>query len=238
MNKESRVKDGNYIVIQSFMVKDLQLKGNELLVYALIYGFSQAEDQKFNGSLQYIADWTNSTKAGVIKNLKSLIEKQLIAKEEKLINNVKVCEYVALTNVNSSKQSLPPNETELPGGSKQSLPGGSKQSLPNNINIYSSNNNIVNNKKKINKRKEETPKSKYGSFENVLLTNDELNKLKQRFPDWHAKIENLSLYIESTGKKYQSHYATILNWANSENKKKGTKPNVRLQQNYNNEYPE
>lgn len=236
IEKESRVKDGNYIVIQSFMVKALKLKGNELLIYALIYGFSQAEEQKFNGSLQYIADWTNSTRPGVIKNLKSLIEKGLITKEEKLVNNVKVCEYVALTNVNSSKQSLPPIETKENGGSKQSLPGGSKQSLHNNINIYNTN-NIIEDKKKINKRKTEEPKCKYGSFNNVLLTNEEVTKLQQRFKDWNARIEKLSLYIESTGRKYKSHYATILNWANSEKEKKGIKPNASNKQSFS-EYPE
>ena len=41
IEKESRVKDGNYIVIQSFMVKVLKLKGNELLIYALIQKFSK-----------------------------------------------------------------------------------------------------------------------------------------------------------------------------------------------------
>ena len=61
------IKNGNYITIQSFMVKDLKLKGNELLVYAMIYGFSQNGQTKFTGSLQYLADWTNSTRRGVMK---------------------------------------------------------------------------------------------------------------------------------------------------------------------------
>ena len=69
---ENKVKRENYITIQGFMLTDLKLKGNELLIYACIYGFSQAENQVFNGSLQYLADWTNSTKQGVIKCLKSL----------------------------------------------------------------------------------------------------------------------------------------------------------------------
>ena len=93
--KESKVKDENYINIQGWMVTKLGLKGNELLIYAIIYGFSQTEDQTFNGSLQYLADWTNSTKQGVTKNLKALVEKGYIIKEDKYINNVKFCEYYA-----------------------------------------------------------------------------------------------------------------------------------------------
>ena len=66
---ESKVKNENHIVIHGWMVNKLGLKGNELLVYAIIYGFSQTEGQKYIGSLQYLADWTNSTKQGVIKSL-------------------------------------------------------------------------------------------------------------------------------------------------------------------------
>ena len=56
-------------------------------------------------------------------------------------------------------------------------------------------------------------KHKYGQFNNVLLTDDELQKLKSEYPDWQKKIDNLSYYIGSTGKSYKSHYLTILNWA-------------------------
>lgn len=37
------MKKGSYLTIQDWMVTDLHLKGNELLAYALIYGFSQDE---------------------------------------------------------------------------------------------------------------------------------------------------------------------------------------------------
>lgn len=149
MEKKSKVKDGKYIVIASFMLTELNLKGNELLIYAIIYGFSQTDGMKgFSGSLQYLADWTNSTKQGVIKNLKSLTDKGYITKEESSINGIKYCTYqtVNLDKLEGSKQSLTPcNNVEW--GSKQSLTGystefngGIKQSLPNNIDIYTSDN--------------------------------------------------------------------------------------------------
>lgn len=60
-------------------------------------------------------------------------------------------------------------------------------------------------------------KNKYGEFENVFLTDEELSKLKEKFPrDWKDRIENLSIYLQSKGKKYKSHYATILSWARKE----------------------
>lgn len=56
-------------------------------------------------------------------------------------------------------------------------------------------------------------KHKYGEYNNVLLTDEELDKLKTEYSDWDHKIENLSSYVASTGKSYKSHYATIRNWA-------------------------
>ena len=56
-------------------------------------------------------------------------------------------------------------------------------------------------------------KHKYGEYNNVLLTDDELEKLKDEFPDWEQRIDRLSSYVASTGKSYKSHYATIRNWA-------------------------
>lgn len=56
-------------------------------------------------------------------------------------------------------------------------------------------------------------KHKYGEYQNVLLTDEELEKLKDEYFDYEERIERLSTYIESSGKKYKSHYATIRMWA-------------------------
>jgi len=56
-------------------------------------------------------------------------------------------------------------------------------------------------------------KHKYGEYNNVLLTDEELQKLQAEYPDCEERIERLSSYIASTGKAYKSHYATIRNWA-------------------------
>ena len=64
-------------------------------------------------------------------------------------------------------------------------------------------------------------KHKHGEYNNVLLTDEELDKLKEAFPDWKERIERLSGYIASTGKAYKSHYATIRNWAKKDQEKGG-----------------
>lgn len=62
-------------------------------------------------------------------------------------------------------------------------------------------------------------KKVYGQFNNVKLTDDEYQKLKERFnSQTEIMIENLSEYIASKGKKYSNHYATILRWSRQDNK--------------------
>lgn len=112
------MKEGTYVTIQWWMVDQLKLKGNELLVYAIIYGFCQDGDGEFNGSLSYLAEWTSSSKMGIMKALKKLIEKDYISKSEKFINGIKYCKYLIC------KQSLPVCNK---------VAWGMQQSLPNNI---------------------------------------------------------------------------------------------------------
>ena len=62
---------------------------------------------------------------------------------------------------------------------------------------------------------------KYGLYENVLLTDEDYQKLIEEFPhDYSDRIERLSEYIASTGKKYKSHLATIRAWARKDTTKR------------------
>ena len=54
----------------------------------------------------------------------------------------------------------------------------------------------------------------YGRYNNVILTDTELSRLKTELPDrWEDYIDRLSCHIASTGKQYNSHAATIYKWA-------------------------
>lgn len=77
------------------MITKLKLKGNELLVFALIHGFSQDGESRFKGSLRYLIEWTGLDKSTVIKLLKQLVEKQYINKFEYEKNKVRYCEYMS-----------------------------------------------------------------------------------------------------------------------------------------------
>ena len=76
-------------------------------------------------------------------------------------------------------------------------------------------------------QKRET-RHKYGEYENVLLSDTDLAKLKSEFPtDWEERIERLSNYMESKGVSYKNHLATIRNWARRDEKKNASKVPIR-----------
>lgn len=85
----------NYINIQAWMVKELNLTGNDLICYALIYGFSQDGKSEFNGSLSYIAEWLNTSRQTARLIIKRLVDNGVIEKRDTVINGVKFCRYVA-----------------------------------------------------------------------------------------------------------------------------------------------
>ena len=89
------IRDSNFITILAPMITKLKLKGNELLVFALIHGFSQDGESRFKGSLRYLIEWTGLDKSTVIKLLKQLVDKQYINKFEYEKNKVRYCEYTS-----------------------------------------------------------------------------------------------------------------------------------------------
>lgn len=62
-------------------------------------------------------------------------------------------------------------------------------------------------------REKKAEKNRLGQFQNVELSKDEIQKLKEFYPScWSTYIEKLSVHKESTGRKYESDYATIIGW--------------------------
>lgn len=127
------MKNEHYITIMGFMRNELNLKGNELMVYALIYGFSQDDESDFTGSISYIAEWIGSTKQTVHNVLKSLSDKGLINKTESYRNGIKFCSY----------KSVLPVVKNFDWGWSKNLTGGGQKIRPNNIdNINNKKNSI------------------------------------------------------------------------------------------------
>lgn len=60
---------------------------------------------------------------------------------------------------------------------------------------------------------------KYGQYKNVLLSDDDIEKLKNEIPAYEEYIEKVSSYVESSGKTYKNYLATIRNWYKADMKK-------------------
>ena len=102
MDKFKHIKKTNYVVITGDMITDLGLKGNELLVYALINGFCQDEESQFYGSLAYLMEFTSLSKQGVINTLNSLVKNGLIEKTQSEVNGVKFNSYRAIGGLSNN----------------------------------------------------------------------------------------------------------------------------------------
>lgn len=131
------MKNTQYINIQGWMVNELKLKSNELIAYAVIYGFSQDGSSKFTGSLKYLESCLGVSKNTVLNAIKGLVEKGFIRKETNTINNIKFCSYSHIELVVQN----------LVIGSAKTAPGGSAKTAPNNTII--NNTNIIKGEKKI-----------------------------------------------------------------------------------------
>ena len=52
----------------------------------------------------------------------------------------------------------------------------------------------------------------YGKFQNVFLSDDDISILQRTVPPYREYIERLSAYMQSSGKSYADHAATIRSW--------------------------
>lgn len=126
------METSKYIVVLDWMVTELELRGNELLVYALIYGFSQDGESEFTGSIQYITERTGIARRTVIDILHRLTAREIIVKREVKRNNVMFCTYRAKFAQGVQK---------LHRGGAETILGGSAEIAPNNKDIDNKDNN-------------------------------------------------------------------------------------------------
>lgn len=79
-----------------------------------------------------------------------------------------------------------------------------------NLHVKSFINNFLNLSNKLDKKQ-------YGDFGNVMLSDDQFEKLVEEFPnDYEERIQKLDDYVQSKGVKYKDHLATIRTWARKE----------------------
>lgn len=108
------VDDKNYVNIQGWMLNQLHLKGNELIVYALIFGFSQTEGHYFNGTYKYIAEWIGGCEKTAFNVVASLEEKGLVAHRSVWADGKMHNMYVAIIPETNETVEEPKKTTRTP----------------------------------------------------------------------------------------------------------------------------
>lgn len=90
------------ITIQEWMRTQLNLKGNELITYAIIY--QQSKESSF--SIKYIAEWLGITKVATFKILKKLLDKGVILKNKETVDGTVSTNYCVKSDIIPNKETL------------------------------------------------------------------------------------------------------------------------------------
>lgn len=133
------IVNANYFTVQSWMVNELNLRGLSVMLYAIIFGYSQDQETEFWGSLSYLETMTGYSKQSIIASLKKLVDEGLIIRREVSINNIKTARYkVNFKKLNGGQETLPPPEENAESdwssnfnGGQETLPPG-QETLPKN----------------------------------------------------------------------------------------------------------
>lgn len=90
------VKDGNFFVLPGWMGHpEMGLKGVELKLFAIVYGYSQGDDQYCTASVDYLAQFTGASQRSIINSIRALQLKGYITAEEIVRNReykLKACD--------------------------------------------------------------------------------------------------------------------------------------------------
>ncbi|HFN3005813.1 TPA: helix-turn-helix domain-containing protein [Enterococcus faecium] len=195
-----------YAIIPANVRYDKRLKPNTKLLYGEITALCNERGFCWAGN-EYFADLYGVNKETISRWVSDLIKfgylnREIIYKEgtNQIINR-----YLRIN--------------QYPIDEKRNTPIDEKVK-DNNTSI----NNTFNNTKEYirelppsKKSKAKPVRHKYGEYKNVLLLDEQMEKLKTEFPnDYQERIERLSEYCESSGKTYKNYLATIRSWARKE----------------------
>ena len=219
------IKQKSHIVIDAYMLQ-LGLKGNELLIYALIAGFCQDGVSECWTSQETMAEWCGGISTRAVRDiLQNLITKKLITKKECLNKNVKYSYKVVeiVPELSSNGQEVFSTQPELSSGSDRNfLPVVQELSSGNNKidNIYDNkiDNITIKEKKEIKEKKKYLPETKERVFKKPSV--EEISSYCQERNN-NINPEQFYDYYEANGWKINRNpmkdwKATVRNWERNE----------------------
>lgn len=183
----------SYFVIETFMTKQLKLKGNSLLVYAVIYGFSRDNSGYFKGSYEYIRDLTGiDSKTTIATTLQGLVKKGLVKKVDKFTKSggANFYKVVDIDKIKPQKDYTKNCNSAMPKIGIDYTKNCNSINKDNIINSNSLINKDINNKER-NKREK-------ASFSSLSQKENDFKKFKSLYPSFNYDYFNLekNLHID------------------------------------------
>ena len=195
---------------QQHQIKVLKSLPNGRL-YALIYLELMAESTSHNGELRYsqMLPYDTVTLSAVLDEDKDNVEKAIETLVKLELAEILDDGTIYLNEVRKLIGSAADNDN-----ANRQRRFREKQKALCYENVTKNNESIeYRDKSKDKKEIYKEKRHQYGEYKNVLLSDEDMEKLKQEFPDWKERIERVSTYCASTGKSYKNYLATIRNWA-------------------------
>lgn len=202
------MKDENYISIKWWMMNKFDLKWNELILYAIIYWFSQDWQSQYRWAIQYIMEALNISKATAISLVKRLVNKWLINKTKNTTGSLYSVDMDKINNTKSISFKDRHNKTDrgIETRRLETIHQGSRnytdmciETIPNN-NI---NNNNINNNSNVWSSDELTPS--WGDWDltiaPVVINNQQSS--------WVSKSTKKLFDVDSDEYKIAARYTTV-----------------------------
>lgn len=193
----------NY-TIHDFMTEQLKLTGTELLLYALVYNFSQDGNGCFYGSNDYAAKKIGCRRECVNRNATSLVERGLLSRSYGSHNGKPTIDYVAIVPDCAIQTQCAQNAQQVCANRTATCAQNAHNSKSDNLKDNQESIHTI--------ARAESKKLQIAEF--VSMTADEYQKLIDEFgkEDADALVAILDNYKGSSGKKYKSDYRAIRSW--------------------------
>ena len=193
----------NY-TIHDFMTEQLKLTGTELLLYALVYNFSQDGNGCFYGSNDYAAKKIGCRRECVNRNATSLVERGLLSRSYGSHNGKPTIDYVAIVPDCAIQSQCAQNAQQVCENRTASCAQNAHNNKSDNLNDNQESIHTI--------TRAESKKLQIAEF--VSMTADEYQKLIDEFgkEDAGALVAILDNYKGSSGKRYKSDYRAIRSW--------------------------
>lgn len=124
-----------FIIIYPWMVEELKLTGNRLVIFAIIYGFSRNGDW-FQGSISFLCRRSGIVEKSVRNVLKGLCEDRLLERRERPHKGMKYVDYRAITLGKKYRGEQSTEGNKVPSGTVKSTEGV-RYKVPTKVNIES-----------------------------------------------------------------------------------------------------